>query len=151
MVQSTGLPHSEIRGSKVICTSPQLIAAYHVLHRLSEPRHPPYALLFLLPFLYQDYPPSLPSTQALRDGTLVTDVPGSSMMSMYLSGPMPRVEQNAVSVSPSPCPFIIQVSQAPAAVSCGTFQGLLQKGGVPAAPSGTATLLRLSPSHPFHP
>ena len=26
---------------------------------------------------------------------------------------------------------------------------LLQKGGVPAAPSGTATLLRLSPSHRF--
>ena len=30
----------------------------------------------------------------------------------------------------------------------GTF---LQKGGVPAAPSGTATLLRLSPSHQFYP
>ena len=28
---------------------------------------------------------------------------------------------------------------------------LLQKGGVPAAPSGTATLLRLSPSHQFYP
>ena len=27
----------------------------------------------------------------------------------------------------------------------------LQKGGVPAAPSGTATLLRLSPSHPSYP
>ena len=27
----------------------------------------------------------------------------------------------------------------------------LQKGGVPAAPSGTATLLRLSPNHLFHP
>ena len=27
----------------------------------------------------------------------------------------------------------------------------LQKGGVPAAPSGTATLLRLSPNHRFHP
>ena len=26
-----------------------------------------------------------------------------------------------------------------------------QKGGVPAAPSGTATLLRLSPSHQFNP
>ena len=26
----------------------------------------------------------------------------------------------------------------------------LQKGGVPAAPSGTATLLRLSPNHQFH-
>ena len=29
-----GLPHSEISGSKVICTFPELIAAYHVLHRL---------------------------------------------------------------------------------------------------------------------
>ena len=27
----------------------------------------------------------------------------------------------------------------------------LQKGGVPAAPSGTATLLRLSPNHRFYP
>ena len=27
----------------------------------------------------------------------------------------------------------------------------LQKAGVPAAPSGTATLLRLSPNHRFHP
>ena len=27
-----------------MCSSPQLIAAYHVLRRLSEPRHPPYAL-----------------------------------------------------------------------------------------------------------
>ena len=27
----------------------------------------------------------------------------------------------------------------------------LQKGGVPAAPSGTATLLRLSPSHRLYP
>jgi len=27
----------------------------------------------------------------------------------------------------------------------------LQKGGVPAAPSGTATLLRLNPSHRFYP
>ena len=28
---------------------------------------------------------------------------------------------------------------------------ILQKGGVPAAPSGTATLLRLSPNHRYHP
>ena len=27
-----------------MCSSPKLIAAYHVLHRLSEPRHPPCAL-----------------------------------------------------------------------------------------------------------
>ena len=29
----------------VICTSPRLFAAYRVLHRLPEPRHPPNALL----------------------------------------------------------------------------------------------------------
>ena len=45
-LQGTGLSHSEIRGSKVICTSPRLIAAYHVLHRLREPRHPPCALAY---------------------------------------------------------------------------------------------------------
>ena len=39
-----GFPHSDICGSKVICTSPQLFAAYYVFHRLSVPRHPPYAL-----------------------------------------------------------------------------------------------------------
>ena len=39
-----GLPHSEIPGSKVVCTYPRLIAAYHVLHRFPEPRHPPCAL-----------------------------------------------------------------------------------------------------------
>ena len=30
-----------------ICSSPQLIAAYHVFRRLSVPRHPPYALYSL--------------------------------------------------------------------------------------------------------
>ena len=42
-----GFPHSEIRGSKVVRTSPRLIAAYHVLHRLSAPRHPPDTLIAL--------------------------------------------------------------------------------------------------------
>src|SRR6202040_1663530 len=40
----TGFPHSEIPGSKLACSSPGLIAACHVLHRLLAPRHPPYAL-----------------------------------------------------------------------------------------------------------
>ena len=47
-LQPAGLSHSEICGSKGICTYPQLFAAYHVLHRLQEPRHPPYALHYLL-------------------------------------------------------------------------------------------------------
>ena len=41
---SAGFPHSEISGSSEICSSPLLIAAYHVFLRLSVPRHPPYAL-----------------------------------------------------------------------------------------------------------
>ena len=44
---SAGFPHSEICGSKDICSSPQLIAAYHVFHRLLVPRHPPCALTTL--------------------------------------------------------------------------------------------------------
>ena len=39
-----GLPHSETHGSRVTCTSPWTIAAYRVLLRLREPRHPPRAL-----------------------------------------------------------------------------------------------------------
>ena len=44
MTLRVGFPHSEICGSKAIRASPQLIAAYYVLHRLSTPRHPPNAL-----------------------------------------------------------------------------------------------------------
>ena len=46
-VCSSGFPHSEIHGSRDICSSPWLIAAYHVFHRLLVPRHPPYALTCL--------------------------------------------------------------------------------------------------------
>ena len=41
---TVGFPHSEIHGSKLTRSSPWLIAACHVLHRLSTPRHPPNAL-----------------------------------------------------------------------------------------------------------
>src|SRR5689334_8445650 len=39
-----GFPHSDIPGSKLVCSSPRLFAAYCVLHRLLAPRHSPYAL-----------------------------------------------------------------------------------------------------------
>jgi hypothetical protein len=42
-----GLPHSEIRGSSLDCSSPRRFAAYRVLHRPSAPRHPPCALCSL--------------------------------------------------------------------------------------------------------
>ena len=44
-VCSAGFPHSDICGSMDICSLPQLIAAYHVFHRLLVPRHPPCALI----------------------------------------------------------------------------------------------------------
>jgi hypothetical protein len=50
-LQPAGFPHSEIAGSSLICRSPALIAAYHVLHRLREPRHPPYTLSYFLPLV----------------------------------------------------------------------------------------------------
>ena len=40
-------PHSEISGSMDVCSSPKLIAAYHVFHRLPVPRHSPCALCSL--------------------------------------------------------------------------------------------------------
>ena len=40
-------PHSEIPGSKDVCSSPKLIAAYHVFRRLPVPRHSPCALCSL--------------------------------------------------------------------------------------------------------
>ena len=47
-LQPAGLPHSDIPGSRAICASPGLFAAYHVLRRLREPRHPPSALAYFL-------------------------------------------------------------------------------------------------------
>ena len=43
-VYPAGFPHSEIRGSQLMCSSPRLFAAYHVFLRLLVPRHPPCAL-----------------------------------------------------------------------------------------------------------
>ena len=52
----SGLPHSEILGSKPARGSPRLVAACHVLHRLLAPRHPPDALAFLDPPQRQPHP-----------------------------------------------------------------------------------------------
>ena len=43
-VHPVGFPHSDIPGSKLVCSSPGRIAADRVLHRLLAPRHSPYAL-----------------------------------------------------------------------------------------------------------
>ena len=40
-----GCPIRKPKDVTLVCSSPWLIAAYHVLHRLSDPRHPPCALI----------------------------------------------------------------------------------------------------------
>ena len=47
LITRSGFPHSDMSGSKLVRSSPDLIAAYHVLHRLSAPRHPPDTLITL--------------------------------------------------------------------------------------------------------
>ena len=49
---SSGFPHSDISGSSLICSSPKLFAACHVLHRLLMPRHSPCALISLTKFFW---------------------------------------------------------------------------------------------------
>ena len=46
-ITPAGFPHSDIPGSQLICSSPRLFAAYHVLRRLLMPRHSPCALYSL--------------------------------------------------------------------------------------------------------
>src|ERR687886_3128858 len=43
-----GFPIRKSRDRRLVSTSPGLIAAAHVLHRLSTPRHPPCALILLI-------------------------------------------------------------------------------------------------------
>ena len=64
-LQHAGLPHSDISGSKPVCSSPELNAAYHVLRRLQKPRHPPSALVTFSLFV------SLNESQELNVFTLV--------------------------------------------------------------------------------
>jgi hypothetical protein len=61
-----GCPIRTSADQTVVCTYPQLFAAYHVLRRLQEPRHPPYALNSLptlgritSTFFLQTYPQTL--------------------------------------------------------------------------------------------
>ena len=55
-IVGSGFPHSDTSGSMPVRGSPELFAAYHVLHRLSVPRHPPNALKTLDRSHYR-YPP----------------------------------------------------------------------------------------------
>ena len=52
-ISPCGLPHSDIRASSGIGPYTRLFAAYHVLPRLTAPRHPPWTLIHLTMSLFQ--------------------------------------------------------------------------------------------------
>ena len=52
-IMPCGLPHSDIRASSGIGPYTRLFAAYHVLLRLTAPRHPPWTLIHLTMSLFQ--------------------------------------------------------------------------------------------------
>ena len=76
----TGCPIRKSSDISLVCSSPKLIAAYHVLHRLLESRHPPYALICFKKITKSTHPPSdqpfqedLPSTWLLHKSSLHRD------------------------------------------------------------------------------
>ena len=76
----SGFPHSEISGSKAICASPKLIAAYRVLHRRQMPRHPPCALVYfqLSPSVFQGVFED-PAGKTRRVDFLLNPTPGAEI------------------------------------------------------------------------
>ena len=113
-----GFPHSEIPGSAPVCGSPRLIAAYHVLHRLLAPRHPPCALSSLtllrdsflsfpaedtwfLIYFYQDYlfcqrTASRPTATAVRREVPAKNTPPATRRVLLTR------TSNALVISPPP-------------------------------------------------
>ena len=119
-----GLPHSAIRGSRDVCSSPRLIAAYHGLLRTAAPRHPPWTLfrLTILSFALQPRlhaahrrfrpaeassrvlcrkPSSAPlKLSSLRAPRPLSHAPRASLLARH---PVSRATVGARSSSPFPC------------------------------------------------
>ncbi len=74
-----GLPHSVIRGSRDVCSSPRLFAAYHDLLRQTAPRHPPWTRIRLTIFSLHPFLKALsPRFSALLPISAVLRISGTS-------------------------------------------------------------------------
>ena len=157
-------PHSEISGSMLICSSPKLIAAYHVFHRLPVPRHSPCALVRLtiqtilsrewLVFPLDSFLPTkiivtLPfeiviflkkELTIIFVSQLLFSFQGTSLSVLFRAL---KIEQYLLNLYLSPVPEANHLLMF-------SFCLTPQKGGDPAAGSPTATLLRLHPNHQFY-
>src|SRR3712207_3070598 len=95
-----GFPHSEILGSKLVRSSPRLIAAYHVLHRLSAPRHPPDALK-ALDRSHDRCPPSLHPRTTVGTPRSRGAIPMAAIPSSKDNGRYPPLPRGHTDVRPS--------------------------------------------------
>jgi hypothetical protein len=139
-LRPTGLPHSEILGSQLVCSSPRLIAAYHVLRRLPVPRHPPCALTRLISVSLGVIPQHHTRSSVVKELVARCTRPRSTNSCNVASW------RRATS-SPGQAWKVRATSGAFHPTPDGAGYSALQKGGDPAAGSPTATLLRLRPSH----
>ena len=85
-----GFPHSDIPGSKPACGSPRLFAAYHVLRRGHQPRHPPSTLVHLA--LYQPAAPA-PYVPAARPQARRRILVLGSFSASRASRPLGKIER----------------------------------------------------------
>ena len=144
-----------------ICSSPQLIAACHVLPRLWEPRHSPCALIYFLElFNFTNFFVPNMSKNFFDCGARIDDCglkkpkienPDSEIKIFFYRFQISvdfRLKTQSEIENPNSEIIIMKYTRRISIrqLTDNSFD-FLQKGGVPAAPSGTATLLRLSPSH----
>ena len=96
-----GFPHSDIHGSKDICSSPWLFAACHVLLRLLMPRHSPCALYSLTYRIFAD-----PLVELCR---LSRDFFGLIVFTLHPFGCVPQLKHTFpdLSIQTSLLPYIV--------------------------------------------
>jgi hypothetical protein len=139
-----GLPHSGIFGSKPVCGSPKLFAAYHALHRLLAPRHSPYALSSL-------------TIRTLDADARRLRAPGSGLQPSLAAAPKPDVRDPRASAPRNAhCVCVvgklplqsIQLSKSPEAIVCFCFNRTRMLARLRPAGFGAAALAGL-PSRSF--
>ena len=95
-LQHVRLPHSDTRGSRFVCNSPRIFAAYRVLRRLREPRHPPCAL-GSLPILHRSFSETMLALARLIYHIYYMNMNAFQRPLSLLSIPLPALSMNFLS------------------------------------------------------
>ena len=120
--KSGGLPHSEIPGSTIARISPGLIAACHVLLRLSTPRHSPDALHYLITTPHQrparmcflvGYRPSACLSPVSRSQPRLWPVPPWNIQTLRrMQSPTSSMEREPAGITTNPPPALARAKDA---------------------------------------